>query len=315
MRLGRPLALTAAAVLALGIAAPAAAEGSNTAAENSKVTVTIDAVGNVSPTGTHTFTGAGCIKDGKPGTILLAIGPNEDHLAPGGQAMADAEGKWSVAADMTKAVNESKGDAKTDPWYVFAQCMFYGGQKSDVEAAAFVLTPIGGTVQATGEGAYTNFEVNATGFNPNTQVTLAFFPSDKDGKVAKDATGIEVGKATSDANGAVATNVGAPTAMADGYYVLKISGSNGEGAFFDSVFKAEGNQFVSATKAGSTTTPAPAPSEAPKPLPQEQAPAKNAAQITPKKELAKTGIEAPALAIFALGLTGVGAVALKRRHA
>ncbi|WP_194949278.1 hypothetical protein [Actinomyces trachealis] len=308
MRLGRPLALTAAAMLAIGIASPAAAEGSNTP-------FTVDEVSNVSATGSHTFTGAGCISADKPGTVLVAIGTDDKHVAPAGQAMADAEGKWSVTADMAKAIADSKGDPKTDPWAVFAQCMYYDGTRSEVLPAAFNLTPLTGKANATGEGAYTSFEVNAQGFNPNTVVTLSFVSSDKDGKVVDGATELKVGTATSDANGAVSTTVSAPANIPDGYYVLKIAAADGEYAYFESVFRASGNQFVEATNTGAEATPAPDASMAPKVNVPEQTTAKNVAKTTPKKELAKTGVEAPAIAILALGLTGVGAVALKRRQA
>lgn len=331
MRLGRPLALAAAAVLVAGITAPAHAENSSTPpaapAGDSATGFTLNDVNEtISPTGSYTFSGKGCVSNGVPGTVHLGIGNNDETFTSAGNAKAKADGTWSLPTDIAQAIAKSGGDAKIDPWFVAAQCFYYDGSKSELKFARFDLTPTSGKVKTThaADKEVTEIRVTGEGFNPGVTVTFTLSPSDETGKVQEGATGIPLGTTTVDANGAFETTLTAPASIPDGYYVITVKTPNGDSGSYEAVYKAVNNRLyfekgLNHTESNggnlSGDNNGKGDDNQPQPPAAQNAAAKEPAKAAPKKNLARTGVAAPAVALLAVGMVGAGTLALKRRKA
>lgn len=328
MRLGRPLALTAAVVLAAGITSPAYADSVTPPAPGGGApSFDLDDVSDhIDPNSSYTFTGKGCISKDMPGTVRVAIGDAQDNATLVGDVKANADGTWSLTVNMADAIKKSGGDAKTDPWYVFAQCQHYNGPQSQVEEESFYLTKADGKVhtESDSEHKVTMLKATGTGFNPGDQLTFMLTPSDEQGKVADDAAGITLASGTVGADGSYELMLPVPSNVPDGYFVISLKAGSGESGTFKAVYKGMNGQLYYVKglddASGNGGADMDKDDDKDKGAQQQQPPAKNVADKQPakpatQKELAKTGVAAPAVALLALGMAGSGAVALKRRKA
>ncbi len=325
MRLARPLALTATAVLAAGIAAPAAADDSNDApgvADNNSGSLTIEVAnpGAVTATSNATFQGTGCIAGGRPGSIVLSIGTGNDHYTTLEPVPAAADGTWSVTVDMAEATADAGGDVKTDPWVAHADCFLYNGEKKLQKEAAFDLTPLSGkaVIHTDAAGKQTLELVDGKGFNPNVSVEVSLVPAKTDGTLIDDAEPLVLGTLMTDENGNLSGEVPVPSNIPDGTYGLSIVPSSPEGeqavlrnAVYvakDGVLSSTGTDGGSSNDGGNVEKPADSSNAVP-------AAHKDTKKEAPKSQLANTGVGAPAIGLLALGLVGAGAFAVKRRNA
>ena len=226
MRLGRPLAAASVMAAAIGasLAASPALAGDSLAfkfAEDQQVIV------NPSDTA-FSVSGTGCT--GKDAAVGIALHTSKGEMSTIVKATPDAEGNWSTTLNIPELVKSTGAEAKTDGsddgWSIVAGCVSYGEEKGqDQQGIAFDDTDVNGTYKiTTDENGAQTFEVNATGFTPNEEVTLTLVSKTDSSKTYL------VGKLKADAEGKVTGELPAPSNVDDGEYTLTIEGARyGEG--------------------------------------------------------------------------------------
>ena len=224
MRLGRPLAAASVMAAAIGAslaASPALADGSIKFADDQQNIV------NPSDTAFE-VAGTGCT--GKDAAVGIALYAPDGTMSDVVKATPDAEGNWSTTLDIPDLVKstgvEAKTDGTADGWSIGAGCVTYGEEKGQAqEGIAFDDTDVNGTYKiTTDENGAQTFEVNATGFTPNEEVTLTLVSKTDSSKTYL------VGKLKADAEGKVTGELPAPSNVDDGEYTLTIEGARyGEG--------------------------------------------------------------------------------------
>ena len=226
MRLGRPLA--AASVMAAAIGASLAASPA-LAGDSLAFKIADDQQVIVNPSDTaFPVSGSGCT--GKDAAVGVALHTSKGEMSTIVKATPDAEGNWSTTLNIPELVKSTGAEAKTDGsddgWSIVAGCVSYGEEKGqDQQGIAFDDTDVNGTYKiTTDENGAQTFEVNATGFTPNEEVTLTLVSKTDSSKTYL------VGKLKADAEGKVTGELPAPSNVDDGEYTLTIEGARyGEG--------------------------------------------------------------------------------------
>ena len=226
MRLGRPLA--AASVMAAAIGASLAASPA-LAGDSLAFKIADDQQVIVNPSDTaFPVSGSGCT--GKDAAVGVALHTSKGEMSTIVKATPDAEGNWSTTLNIPELVKSTGAEAKTDGsddgWSIVAGCVSYGEEKGqDQQGIAFDDTDVNGTYKiTTDENGAQTFEVNATGFTPNEEVTLTLVSKTDSSKTYL------VGKLKADAEGKVTGELPAPSNVDDGEYTLTIEGDRyGEG--------------------------------------------------------------------------------------
>jgi len=172
--------------------------------------------------------GSGCT--GKDAAVGVALHTSKGEMSTIVKATPDAEGNWSTTLNIPELVKSTGAEAKTDGsddgWSIVAGCVSYGEEKGqDQQGIAFDDTDVNGTYKiTTDENGAQTFEVNATGFTPNEEVTLTLVSKTDSSKTYL------VGKLKADAEGKVTGELPAPSNVDDGEYTLTIEGARyGEG--------------------------------------------------------------------------------------
>lgn len=315
MRLGRPFAITAAAMLAAGAVTTTATADESGFAFGGDVASIADPANTAFP-----VSGTGCESTAdNPATVLvtLAQGDSADNVKPATPTtikVAPGSSDWSGTIDLAAAVKEVGVDPTTEPWGLAAQCVQYGKGEGTTITQRLILdaTQAEGTLKLSDDGAGNQtFEFTGSGFTPGETVTLTL----KDGNGTVVAT---LATMTADANGNVTATFAAPSGIADGSYDAVVEGSRyGEGGTLESKVKVSGGVFSYEGKGGSdltdaTDAPAPADPAAAEPA---AAPANNAAAAAPAKEgLANTGADAMTFIIIGGSLATAGGLLLAARR-
>ena len=240
MRLGRPLA--AASVMAAAIGASLAASPA-LAGDSLAFKFAEDQQNIVDPADTaFSVSGSGCIgQDAAVGVVLYAPDGTMSTVV---KTTPDAEGNWATTLNIPELVKSTGAEAKTDGtadgWSIGAGCVAYGKEAGQAqEGIAFDNTKVEGTYKiTTDENGAQTFEVNATGFTPNEEVTLTLVSKTDSSKTYL------VGKLKADAEGKVTGTLPAPANVDDGEYTLTIEGARyGEGGSSTKTVVVKGHRF------------------------------------------------------------------------
>lgn len=313
MRLGRPFAITAAAVLAAGAVTTTATADESSFAFSDDVASTADPASTAFP-----VSGTGCAStDANPAAVLvtLAQGDSADNVkaaTPTTIKVAPGTGDWSGTIDLADAVKQVGVDPTTEPWALAAQCVQYGKGDGETITQRLVLdaTKAEGTLTLSEDGTGAqSFKFSGSGFTPGETVTLTL----KDGNGTVVAT---LATMTADAEGNVAASFPAPTGIADGSYDAVVEGSRyGEGGTLEYKVTVSGGVFSYEGKGGSQledSADAPSTDAAADPAAAPAA-AQNVAAPT-KEGLANTGADAMTFIIIGGSLATAGGLLLAARR-
>ncbi|ARD41337.1 LPXTG cell wall anchor domain-containing protein [Actinomyces gaoshouyii] len=325
MRLGRPFAITAAALLAAGAVTTTATADEPDFAFSDDVADTADPASTAFP-----VSGTGCASTAEnPATVLvtLAQGDSDDNIkaaTPTTINVAPGNSTWSGTIDLADAVGQVGVAPTTEPWVLAAQCVQYGKDDGTITAQRLILdaTQAEAALTLKDDGDAQSFEFSGSGFTPDETVTLTL----RDGNGDVVAT---LATMTADAEGRVAASFPAPTGIADGSYDAVVEGSRyGEGGTLERKVAVSGGMFSYEGKDGSelmgspdaTATAAPA---TPAAVQNVAAPAAAQNTATPaaaqnaapaKEDLASTGADAMTFIIIGGSLATAGGLLLAARH-
>ncbi|WP_366180268.1 LPXTG cell wall anchor domain-containing protein [Actinomyces timonensis] len=312
MRLGRPFAITAAAVLAAGAVTTTATAAESDFAFSNDIASTADPASTAFP-----VSGTGCVSTAdNPARVLVALGQGDsiDNLKtarPIDIAVKPGTSDWSGTIDLADAIKQVGIAPTTEPWAIVAECIPYDKHDGETIARRLILdaTKAEGTLTLSEDstGAQ-SFKFTGSGFTPGETVTLTL-RNDNDDVVAT------LAEMKVDADGNVAASFPAPAGVPDGSYNAVVKGSRyGEGGTLEYKVTVSGGVFSYESQGGGqhegSANDAAAQNAA---APAGPAAAQNAA--APAKEgLANTGADAMTFIIIGGSLATAGGLLLAARR-
>ncbi|QKD80104.1 LPXTG cell wall anchor domain-containing protein [Actinomyces marmotae] len=314
MRLGRPLAITAAAVLAAGAVTTTATAAESDFAFSDDVARVADPASTAFP-----ISGTGCTSTtDRPTEVLVTLAQgdpakNPKAATPTTISVKPGTSNWSGTLNLAAAIKEVGADPTTEPWFLAAECQEYDKHDGATTARRLILdaTKAEGTLTLKEDNGAQSFEFTGSGFTPAETVTLTL--RDDNGKIV--AT---LATMTADPDGKVSSSFPAPAGVPDGSYDAVVEGSRyGEGGTLEYKVTVSNGVFSYEGKGGSglvrSANKPSANNAAADPAVAAPGAAQNAA--APAKEgLANTGADAMTFVIIGGSLATAGGLLLAARR-